>query len=128
MAAKTSVVFVPKRNEVGVLHKTLSCFAQRDIDLSKIESRPFRAGDIALATAASLADASPLASPPPSKRARTSASGSKHADGAPPTASANNSSANFEYGLDGGVLGPRLLTLTLTLTLTLAHTLTLALT
>jgi prephenate dehydratase len=31
MPAKTSIVFVPKANVVGVLHKMLSCFAQRDI-------------------------------------------------------------------------------------------------
>ena len=49
--AKTSVVFIPQRNEVGVLHKALSCFAQRDIDLSKIESRPFRGGDVGLGAA-----------------------------------------------------------------------------
>ncbi len=37
--SKTSIVFSNK-NQVGALHKVFSCFALRDIDLSKIESRP----------------------------------------------------------------------------------------
>jgi len=68
-AAKTSVVFVAKRNEVGILHKALSAFAQRDIDLSKIESRPFRSGDLATAAFAG----APPEQPPTPKRPRLSA-------------------------------------------------------
>lgn len=37
---KTSVVFAMKANVSGALHKSLSIFAIRDIDLVKIESRP----------------------------------------------------------------------------------------
>jgi prephenate dehydratase len=37
---KTSLTFVPARNQSGVLHKITGLFADRDIDLSKIESRP----------------------------------------------------------------------------------------
>jgi prephenate dehydratase len=39
-ALKTSLTFVPARNQAGVLHKVTGLFADRGIDLSKIESRP----------------------------------------------------------------------------------------
>lgn len=39
MPAKISLVF-SFQNAVGALHKAIACFAMRDIDLSKIESRP----------------------------------------------------------------------------------------
>jgi prephenate dehydratase len=38
--AKTSLVFVPARNEVGILFRILGAFALRNVDLVKIESRP----------------------------------------------------------------------------------------
>lgn len=39
-ARKTSLAFMPKRNQVGILFRILGVFALRDIDLLKIESRP----------------------------------------------------------------------------------------
>jgi prephenate dehydratase len=39
-ALKTSLTFVPARNQSGVLHRITGIFAERGIDLSKIESRP----------------------------------------------------------------------------------------
>ena len=42
LPSKSTVVFVPRKNEAGVLFKALSVFAVRDIDLSKVESRPFK--------------------------------------------------------------------------------------
>jgi prephenate dehydratase len=39
-AQKTSVTFIPRRNEAGVLFRVLEIFARHGIDLTKIESRP----------------------------------------------------------------------------------------
>lgn len=38
--SKSSLVFAPKKNEAGILHRCLGCFATRGINLIRIESRP----------------------------------------------------------------------------------------
>ena len=37
---KSSLLFIPRQNEAGILHRCLGCFASRNIDLIRIESRP----------------------------------------------------------------------------------------
>lgn len=39
---KTSIICAPKINEAGILYKMLGSFAKKNIDLSRIESRPSR--------------------------------------------------------------------------------------
>lgn len=39
-ALKTSIAFIPAKNQVGTLFRALGAFSLRDIDLLKIESRP----------------------------------------------------------------------------------------
>jgi prephenate dehydratase len=75
--AKTSVVFVPKKNEAGVLFKALSVFAVREVDLSKIESRPFRPG--ALPVAQCLVDGAPSAASLARKTSSTELAGAAFA-------------------------------------------------
>lgn len=37
---KTSIAFIPHQNTAGILHRCLGCFATRQINLIRIESRP----------------------------------------------------------------------------------------
>jgi len=37
---KSSLAFIPRKNEAGILHRCLGCFATRNINLIRIESRP----------------------------------------------------------------------------------------
>ena len=98
---KTAIVFVPRVNEAGALFKVLSAFAVRELDLSKIESRPYRPGAftaaVAAGAAAAAANGDPLPGGSPTKRRRTAAE-----EAAPPTPGGGG--AHFQYAFYADVL------------------------